>query len=105
MVNSNEYKVKDWSPKFNKKAAEVMRTYKIWDETGLISKFENQSFVDQQNYLKQTLAKNLKIKLITSFNERTVFAVCGINDEHQIFYCVEKEKQLEFDATDFKELF
>ena len=45
------------------------------------------------------------IKVVTSFNERTIFSVIGRNEHNEFFYAIDKNVQNEVSAEKLRALF
>lgn len=72
----NNFKVNKLSPKFHKKTVELIRQNKskFLNLEGF-NDFWKLSFIDQQKYFKNIIIKKYDIKVISSFNDRTIFAI------------------------------
>ncbi|WP_412990269.1 hypothetical protein ACLJJ6_04700 [Pediococcus siamensis] len=70
-MSVEQYKIKKYSPKFAKKTVTVMRkvSQQVFGEQA------NGDFETQISDFKNRLAKQYDLRIITSFNERTIYAV------------------------------
>ncbi|GEP18683.1 hypothetical protein [Pediococcus argentinicus] len=105
-MNDN-YKLKDWAPKFNKKGAELMRSMHVhFDNQNDGQEFQQIDFNNQQEFLKNNLTKTYQIKLLTSFNERCVWAVVGKSkDNSKYFWAIDRQFESEISVDQLKKLF
>lgn len=84
---------------------EVMRKNQFTAEQPAdFTKFNDASFNEQQTLMKNVIAKNYQIKLLTSFNERTVYGVVGKNATGQFFYALDKNLPEKISTTELKTL-
>ncbi|MGI6023807.1 MAG: hypothetical protein ACOX73_00500, partial [Pediococcus parvulus] len=78
-MSAEQYKIKSYSPKFAKKTVTVMRKV----NQRIFGSLDNASFDDQVEHFKNVLAKKYDMRIVTSFNERTIYGVV-IFDQNQI---------------------
>lgn len=78
-MSAEQYKIKSYSPKFAKKTVTVMRKV----NQRIFGSLDNASFDDQVVHFKNVLAKKYDMRIVTSFNERTIYGVV-IFDQNQI---------------------
>ena len=98
--------MKSWAPKFNKKMVEVMRKNQFKsDNSEDFNGFKQIDFNQQQDLMKNEISKKYEIKVVTSFNERTIFSVIGRNEHNEFFYAIDKNVQNEVSVKKLRALF
>lgn len=88
-MNAEQYKIKDYSPKFAKKTVTVMR--KITQRA--FGELADDSFDKQVNHFKNVIAKQYAMRIVTSFNERTIYGVVIFDQSHLIELLVDPAKK------------
>ncbi|MBU7555346.1 hypothetical protein NVV78_05390 [Pediococcus ethanolidurans] len=78
-MSKEQYKIKNYSPKFAKKTVTVMRKVNQRDSDVLIK----DNFDEQVTHFKNVVAKKYDMRIVTSFNERTIYGVV-IFDQNQL---------------------
>lgn len=66
--------------------------------------FNQQDFVHQQETMKNIISKMYSITILTSFNERTVFAVVGKDVNGNYFYAIDKNALGQISVEELKAL-
>ena len=66
--------------------------------------FHQADFNEQQNIMKNNIQKKYQIKILTSFNERTVCGLIGINQSDS-FYAIDKNYGSQISLDALKQLF
>ncbi|GAB5053417.1 hypothetical protein [Pediococcus ethanolidurans] len=78
-MSTEQYKIKNYSPKFAKKTVTVMRKVNQRNSDVLIK----DNFDEQVTHFKNVVAKKYDMRIVTSFNERTIYGVV-IFDQNQL---------------------
>ncbi|GEN94961.1 hypothetical protein [Pediococcus ethanolidurans] len=78
-MSTEQYKIKNYSPKFAKKTVTVMRKVNQRNSDILIK----DNFDEQVTHFKNVVAKKYDMRIVTSFNERTIYGVV-IFDQNQL---------------------
>lgn len=76
---------------------EVMRKNQFKsDNSEDFNDFKQIDFNQQQDLMKNEISKKYEIKVVTSFNERTIFSVIGRNEHNEFFMQLIKMFKMKF---------